>query len=98
MIRVTLPPHLRNLASVQGEVQLAVHGPVTLKSVVDALEERYPMLRGTIRYHSDTRRRPMVRFFACGLDLSNEPPDTVLPDEVAGGTEPLMVVGAMAGG
>ena len=98
MIRVTLPQHLRTLANVQGEVQLAVRGPVTVRSVIDALEETYPVLRGTIRYHADARRRPMVRFFACGLDLSNEPPDTVLPDEVAGGTEPLMVVGAMAGG
>ena len=77
---------------------MAVNGPVTLKSVLDALERCYPMLKGTIRYHSDQQRRPMVRFFACGLDLSNQPPDTVLPDEVAGGSEPLMVVGAMAGG
>ena len=98
MIRVSLPFHLRNLANVQGEVRLAVSGPVTLSSVLAALERRYPMLKGTIRYHSDLRRRPMVRFFACGLDLSNQPPDTVLPDEVAGGSEPLMVVGAMAGG
>ena len=98
MIRVTLPQHLRNLANVQGEVQVAVHGPATVQSVIDALEERYPMLRGTIRYHTTVRRRPMVRFFACGLDLSNEPPDTVLPDEVAGGSEPFVVVGAMAGG
>ena len=85
MIRVTLPPHLRNLANVQGEVQLTVSGPVTQLSVIDALEMRYPMLKGTIRYHSDKRRRPMVRFFACGRDLSNEPPDVQLPDEVAGG-------------
>ena len=98
MIRVSLPFHLRNLANVQGDVRLAVNGPVTLQSVLDALEGRYPMLKGTIRNHSDLQRRPMVRFFACGRDLSNQPPDTVLPDEVAGGSEPLMVVGAMAGG
>ena len=98
MIRVTLPLHLQRLADVQGEVQLAIDGPVTLKSVLDALERRYPVLEGTIRLHGELRRRPMVRFFACGLDLSNEPPETVLPNAVARGAEPLMVVGAMAGG
>ena len=98
MIRVTLPLHLQRLADVQGEVRLAIDGPVTLKSVLDALERRYPVLEGTIRFHGEPRRRPMVRFFACGLDLSNEPPETVLPDAVARGAEPLMVVGAMAGG
>jgi hypothetical protein len=98
MIRVVLPTHLRTLAHVDGEVQLAVEGPVTQCAVLDALETRYPMLRGTIRDHVTHRRRAFVRLFACEQDLSHEPPDTLLPDAVAMGTEPLLVVGAMAGG
>ncbi|MEU8204909.1 MoaD/ThiS family protein [Streptosporangium sp. NPDC049046] len=93
-----LPAHLRNLASTEGEVELHVQGQVTQRSVLDALEARYPMLRGTIRDHVTQRRRPFVRFFACELDLSHEPPDTPLPEPVATGAEPFMVVGAMAGG
>ena len=98
MIRVVLPAHLRSLARVDGEVTLSAEGPVTLSSVLDALEARYPALRGTIRDHVTQRRRPFVRFFACKQDLSHEPPDAPLPDEVAKGTEPLLIVGAMAGG
>ncbi len=98
MIRVVLPAHLRNLASVGGEVELHVQGQATQRSVLDALEARYPMLRGTIRDHVTQRRRPFVRFFACEQDLSHEPPDTPLPEPVATGAEPFMVVGAMAGG
>src|SRR5262249_9142131 len=98
MIRVVLPTHLRKLARVDGEVQLEVEGRVTQRSVLDALENRYPMLRGTIRYHTRQRRRPFVRFFACQEDLSNELPDAPLPDAVATGAEPFLVVGAMAGG
>jgi hypothetical protein len=98
MIRVALPAHLRNLAQVQGEVQLDVESPVTQRSVLDALEASYPVLRGTIRDHSGGRRRAFIRFFACEQDLSNDPPDTPLPGPVAAGTEPLLVVGAMAGG
>jgi len=98
MIRVTLPPHLRKLAQVDGEVQLDVDGPLTQGSVLDALETRYPMLRGTIRDHVTHRRRAFVRFFACGEDLSHESPDSPLPDAVATGTQPFMVVGAIAGG
>jgi len=98
MIRVVLPYHLRNLARVDGEVQLEVEGPVTVVSVLDALEARYPVLRGTMRDHVTLRRRPFVRFFACKEDLSLEPPETRLPDEVVGGSEPFLVVGAMAGG
>src|SRR5262245_65449803 len=98
MIRVTLPPHLRKLAHVDGEVQLDVDGPVTQGSVLDALETRYPMLRGTIRDHVTHRRRAFVRFFACGEDLSHESPDSPLPDAVATGTQPFMVVGAIAAG
>ncbi|MEV0755607.1 MoaD/ThiS family protein [Streptosporangium sp. NPDC050280] len=93
-----LPVHLRNLASTGGEVELHVQGQVTQRSVLDALEARYPMLRGTIRDHVTQRRRPFVRFFACELDLSHESPDTPLPEPVATGAEPFMVVGAMAGG
>ncbi|MEU4404496.1 MoaD/ThiS family protein [Streptosporangium sp. NPDC023963] len=93
-----LPAHLRNLASVEGEVELHVRGQATQRSVLDALEDRYPMLRGTIRDHATQRRRPFVRFFACEQDLSHEPPDTPLPEPVATGAEPFMVVGAMAGG
>jgi hypothetical protein len=95
---VALPAHLRTLARVDGEVELRVEGPVTQRSVLDALEDRYPVLRGTIRDHVTQRRRPFLRFFACEQDLSHEPPDTPLPDAVAIGAEPFLVVGAMAGG
>ena len=98
MIRVVLPAHLRILAKVSGEVQLEVEGPVTQRSVLDALEARYPMLCGTIRDHVTQKRRPFVRFFACAEDLSHEAPDTPLPDAVASGTEPFLLVGAIAGG
>jgi sulfur-carrier protein len=98
MIRVQLPTHLRNLAHTGREVQLEVDGPVTLRSVLDALESSYPALRGTIRDHGTQQRRPFVRLFACQQDLSHDPPDTPLPDAVASGTEPLLVVGAIAGG
>lgn len=98
MIRIVLPAHLRTLARVDGEVTLDVAGPVTVGSVLDALENRYPMLRGTIRDHATQRRRPFIRFFACEQDLSHEPSDTPLPDAVATGTEPFLIVGAMAGG
>ena len=98
MIRVTLPPHLRKLAQVDGEVRLHVEGQVTQRSVLDALEACYPMLRGTIRDHVTQRRRAFVRFFACGEDLSHEPPDAPLPDAVATGAEVFMIVGAIAGG
>ena len=98
MIRVVLPQHLRTLARVDGEVQLYLDGPVTQRSVLDALEAHYPVLRGTIRDHVTQRRRPFVRFFACEQDLSHELPDTPLPDTVAMGAEPFLVVGAIAGG
>ena len=98
MIRVVLPPHLRTLARVDGEVQLPVEGPATLRSVLDALEAAYPVLRGTIRDHVTLRRRPFVRFFACEEDLSLEPPDSPVPDAVAAGAEPFLIVGALAGG
>ena len=98
MIRVVLPAHLRTLARVDGEVKLDVPGQVTQRAVLDALEARYPMLRGTIRDHATRERRAFVRFFACEEDLSNEPPDAPLPAPVAAGTEPFLVVGAMAGG
>ena len=98
MIRVTLPAHLRKLAQVDGEVKLDVVGVVTQGAILDALEARYPMLRGTIRDHVTHKRRAFVRFFACGQDLSHEPPDTPLPDAIATGAEPFMVVGAIAGG
>ena len=98
MIRVVLPFHLRTLARVDGEVKLEVEGRATQRSVLDALEARYPMLRGTIRDQVTQRRRALVRFFACGQDLSNEQPDAPLPDAVATGAEPFLVVGAMAGG
>ena len=98
MIRVVLPFHLRTLARVDGEVQLEVASPATLRSVLDALEARYPTLRGTIRDHVTLRRRPFVRFFACKKDLSHESPDARLPDEVVTGAEPFLIVGAMAGG
>ena len=98
MIRVVLPYHLRNLARVDSEVQLEVTSPATMCAVLDALEARYPVLRGTIRDHSTLKRRPFVRFFACKEDLSLEPPETVLPDAVVNGAEPFLIVGAMAGG
>jgi molybdopterin synthase sulfur carrier subunit len=98
MIRVELPPHLRGLARISGEVQLEIQGPVTLRSVLDALESRYPTLSGTIRDHVTQTRRPFLRVFACGEDLSHEQPDTPLPDAVASGKEPLLIVGAIAGG
>jgi len=98
MIRVVLPYHLRNLARLDGEVQLEVANPVTVRSILDALEARYPVLRGTIRDHGTLKRRPFVRFFACKEDLSLEPPETELPDEVVSGAEPFLIVGAMAGG
>jgi molybdopterin synthase sulfur carrier subunit len=97
-IRVILPPHLRTLAHVGGDVELRVEGSVTLRSVLDALEARYPMLRGTIRDHVTQQRRPFLRFFACQEDLSHEPPDAPLPDAVASGAEPLVILGAIAGG
>ena len=98
MIRVVLPYHLRTLARIDGEVELEISGPATLRSALDALEMRYPVLRGTIRDHGTLRRRPFIRFFACKEDLSNEPPDIPLPDAVVNGAEPLVIVGAMAGG
>jgi sulfur-carrier protein len=98
MIRVVLPTHLRKLARVDGEVSLAVEGGVTQRAILDALEACYPMLRGTIRDQVTLRRRPFVRFFACEQDVSHELPDTPLPDAVATGSEPFLVVGAMAGG
>ena len=98
MIRVVLPFHLRTLARVDGEVELRVDGPATQHSVLDALEARYPMLRGTIRDHVTQRRRPFVRFFACEHDLSHAPPDAPLPEAVAMGAAPFLVVGAIAGG
>ena len=98
MIRVILPYHLRTLARVNGEVTLEVAGPVTQRSVLDALEARYPMLRGTIRDHVTGQRRPFLRFFACEHDLSHEPPDAPLPDAVTSGAEPFFIVGAIAGG
>jgi molybdopterin converting factor small subunit len=98
MIRVVLPAHLRTLAKVSGEVELAVEGPVTQRAILDALEARYPALRGTIRDHVTHKRRAFVRFFACEQDLSHESPDAPLPDAVASGAEPFLVVGAVAGG
>ncbi|WP_214369265.1 MoaD/ThiS family protein [Pseudonocardia sp. H11422] len=98
MIRVVLPAHLRTLARIDGEVELDVEGRATQRVVLDALETRYPMLRGAIRDHASGRRRAFVRFFACEEDLSHEPPDDPLPDAVARGSEPFLVVGAMAGG
>ena len=98
MIRVVLPAHLRTLAHVDGEVKLDVEGRATQRAILDALEDRYPMLRGTIRDHVTRQRRPFVRFFACEEDWSHEPADTPLPEAVLAGTEPFLVVGAMAGG
>ncbi len=98
MVRVILPPHLRNLAQVRGDVELEVANPVTQRKVLDALEARYPMLRGTIRDHGTRLRRPFLRFFACEEDLSHESPDAPLPETVAAGKEPLIILGAIAGG
>jgi hypothetical protein len=98
MIRVVLPAHLRTLARVGAEVQITVEGPVTQRSILNALEASYPMLRGTIRDHVTQERRPFLRFFACAEDYSHEPPDTPLPGAVAAGTEPFLIIGAIAGG
>ena len=98
MIRVTLPAHLRKLAHIDGEVSLEIAGQITQQSILDALEARYPMLRGTIRDHVNGKRRAFVRFFACGEDLSHELPDTPLPDAIATGAQPFMILGAIAGG
>jgi sulfur-carrier protein len=98
MIRVVLPPHLRNLAQVKGELQLEVQGTATPESILDALESRYPVLRGTIRDQTTRQRRALVRFFACEQDLSLDPPDRPLPEAVATGSEPFLIVGSMAGG
>ncbi|MGO8696652.1 MAG: MoaD/ThiS family protein [Limisphaerales bacterium] len=98
MIRVVLPYHLRNLARVEGEVALDVEGPATLRSVLDALEAHFPVLRGTIRDQVTLKRRPFIRFFACKEDLSADPPETRLPDAITNGAEPFLIVGAMAGG
>jgi hypothetical protein len=98
MIRVVLPGHLRTLARVKGKLELQVEGPITQRSILDALEANYPMLHGTIRDHVTQQRRSFIRFFACGQDWSHESPDTPLPDAVATGAEPFLIVGAMAGG
>jgi len=98
MIRVVLPPHLRVLARVEGDVELPIEGPVTQRAVLDALESRYPVLRGTIRDHVTQQRRAFLRYFACGQDVSHDPPDAPLPDAVARGEEPFYVIGAIAGG
>jgi hypothetical protein len=98
MIRVVLPQHLKTLARVDGEVTLAVDGPVTQRRVLDALETRYPMLRGTVRDHATQRRRPLVRFFACEEDVTHDSPDDPLPPAIATGAEPFLIIGAIAGG
>lgn len=98
MIRVVLPHHLRTLANVRDEVQLDLSGPATPRTIIDAIEQRYPMLRGTIRDHETHARRPLVRFFACGEDVSHESPDISLPDAIVSGTEPFFIMGAIAGG
>jgi molybdopterin synthase sulfur carrier subunit len=98
MIQVKIPHHLSVLAQVGSEVELDVQGPATLSSVLDALEARYPVLRGTIRDHTTGQRRPFLRFFACGQDISHEPPNTPLPNEIISGSEPLIIIGAIAGG
>src|SRR5580692_1600984 len=98
MIRVILPYHLRTLAQVGAEVQLGVEGPITQRSVLDALEARYPMLRGTVRDHGTLKRRPLLRFWACNEDISHESPDAPLPDAIASGAEPFFIIGAIAGG
>ena len=97
-IRVVLPPHLRGLAKISGEIKLEIPGPVTVRSVLDALEANYPMLQGTIRDHVTQARRPFLRFFACEEDITHESPDAPLPDEVVTGKEPLLIIGAIAGG
>jgi len=98
MIRVALPFHLRNLAKIRGEVELDLPAPVTARAILDALEAEYPMLRGTIRDHATGQRRPFLRYFACEEDLSHESPDAPLPEPIASGREPFLIVGAMAGG
>ena len=98
MIRVELPFHLRKLAGVDGEIQVEIAGPATVHAVLDAIEDKYPMLRGTIRDHVTLKRRPFIRFFACKEDLSLEPEDVALPEAIANGSEPFLVIGAMAGG
>lgn len=98
MIRVQLPFHLRNLARIEGEVQIDVPEPATIAAVIDAIEKRYPVLRGTIRDHGTLKRRPFVRFFACKEDLSLESPETILPDAIVNGAEPFLIIGAIAGG
>jgi hypothetical protein len=98
MIRVVLPFHLKNLAKISGEVELEIEGPVTQRAVFDALEARYPMLRGTIRDHVTAKRRPLLRLYACQRDLSHDDPDALLPEAVANGAEPYLVIGALAGG
>jgi sulfur-carrier protein len=98
MIRVVLPPHLRTLARVDGELELELNGTISQRSVLNAVEAKYPMLRGTMRDHVTQLRRPMVRFFACGEDLSQESPDAPLPDAIAKGAEPFLIIGAIAGG
>jgi hypothetical protein len=98
MILVVIPPHLRTLAGVNGDVKLDIEGEVTRRAILDALEERYPMLRGTIREHVSGERRPFLRFFACGKDVTHESPDAPLPDEIVSGAEPFYVIGAIAGG
>jgi len=98
MIRVVLPPHLRVLARVDGDVEIPIEGPVTQRTVLDALESRYPVLRGTIRDHVTLQRRAFLRYFACGEDISHDPPDAPLPDAVVRGEEPFYVIGAIAGG
>jgi len=98
MIRVVLPQHLRTLAHVGMEVQVSIQGPVTQRSILDAIEAQYPMLEGTIRDHETKQRRPFLRFFACGEDLSHESPDAPVPEEVVAGAEPFLVIGAIAGG
>jgi hypothetical protein len=98
MIRVIIPYHLKTLAAISGEVELDVPVPVTLRAILDALESRYPMLRGTIRDHTTGRRRDFIRFYACEQDLSNEPPETELPQQVIAGAEPFLIIGAIAGG
>src|SRR5579872_6524573 len=98
MVRIALPYHLRNLAQIEGEVQLEVAPPISANSILDALEARYPNLRGTIRDHSTLKRRPMIRFYVCNEDISHDPPDTPLPEAIASGKEPFYVIGAIAGG
>lgn len=98
MIRVILPHHLRTLAHVDEEIHVDLNGSTTVRAIIDAIEEKYPMLRGTIRDHETQKRRPLVRFFACGEDISHQPVDTPLPDPIAKGTEPLFIMGAIAGG